>query len=160
MQLDWFIKMLENTKKITALNPEDYDAIFLVGGQSPMYTFRVNNDLGKVFAEFYESGKPSADVCHSVALLLEAKKSNGKLIVDGKTWTGFSDAEEDYVDNAVGQKIQPYRIEEEARKLPNTHFKVAEPLSSYAIEDGNLITGQQQNLSAAAQRLVVGQLSK
>lgn len=160
MQLDWFNQMLKDTKKITALNPDNYDAIFLVGGQGPMYTFKGNHDLEKLFATFYESGKPSAAVCHSVTLLLEAEKSNGNLIVDGKTWTGFSDAEEDYADKAVGQKIQPYRIEEEARKLPNTHFKVAEPLNSYAIEDGNLITGQQQNSGAAAAKLVVEELSK
>ena len=159
MQLDWFNQMLRNTKKITDVNPNEYDAIFLVGGQGPMYTFKGNRDLEKLFSNFYESGKPSAAVCHSVALLLEAKKSNGKLLVDGKTWTGFSNEEEEYVDNAVGQKLQPYWIEEEARKLPNTHFKVAAPFSSYAIQDGNLITGQQQNSGAAAAKLVVQHLS-
>ena len=160
MQLDWFNKMLENTKKLTDVNTNDYDAIFLVGGQGPMYTFKGNHDLEKLFAKFYEANKPSAAVCHSATLLLEAKKSNGKLIVDGKTWTGFANAEEEYADKAVGQKIQPYWIEEEARKLTNTNFKVAAPFSSYAIEDGNLITGQQQNSGAAAARLVVKQLSK
>ena len=160
MQLDWFNQMLENTQNLTDVNVDEYDAIFLVGGQGPMYTFKGNHDLQKLFANFYESGKPSAAVCHSATLLLEAKKSNGKLVVDGKTWTGFANAEEEYADKAVGQKIQPYWIEEEARKLPNTNFKVAAPFSSYAIEDGNLITGQQQNSGAAAARLVVQQLSK
>ena len=160
MQLDWFNQMLESTKKITEVNSNDYDAIFLVGGQGPMYTFKGNHDLEKLFANFYESGKPSAAVCHSATLLLEAKTSNGALIVDGKTWTGFANAEEEYADKAVGQKIQPYWIEEEARKLPNTTFKVAAPFSSYAIEDGNLITGQQQNSGAVAARLVVQQLAK
>ena len=125
-----------------------------------MYTFRGNNDLEQLFASFYETGKPSAAVCHSTTLLLEAKKSDGSLIVDGKTWTGFADAEEEYADQAVGMKIQPYRIETEARKLKGTTFKVAAPFSSYAIEDGNLITGQQQNSGAAAARLVVEQLLK
>ena len=56
-------------------------------------------------------------------------------------------------------KIQPYRIEEEARKIANTNFKVAAPFSSYAIADGNLITGQQQNSGAATARLVVEALN-
>ena len=160
MQLDWFNEMLATTKKMTEVNPDDYDAIFLVGGQAPMYTFRDNHDLEKLFTDFYEAGKPSAAVCHSTTLLLEAKKSNGELIVNGKTWTGFADAEEDFADQAVGQKIQPYRIEEEAKKLAETTFKVAAPFSSYAITDGNLITGQQQNSGAAAARMVVEQLSR
>ena len=155
-----FNLMLENTKKLTAVNQNDYDAIFLVGGQGPMYTFRGNKELEKLFVAFYEGGKPSAAVCHSTALLLDAKKSNGELLVKGKTWTGFADAEEEFADKAVGMKIQPYRIEEEARKIAGTSFKVAAPFASYAIADGNLITGQQQNSGAAAAELVVEQLSK
>ncbi|WP_282163273.1 type 1 glutamine amidotransferase domain-containing protein [Ulvibacterium marinum] len=158
MQLDWFNTMLGNTKKLSEVNSDDYNAIFLVGGQGPMYTYQGNKALENLFVGFYETGKPSAVVCHATTLLLEAKTTRGDLVVDDKTWTGFSDAEEDYADNAVGQKIQPYRIEEEARKMPNTRFKVAVPFSSYAIADGNLITGQQQNSGAAAARLVVEQL--
>ncbi|MBL7805414.1 MAG: type 1 glutamine amidotransferase domain-containing protein [Saprospiraceae bacterium] len=160
MQQDWFNQMLENTKKLSDVNPSDYVAIFLVGGQGPMYTFRGNSELEKLFAAFYESGKPSAAVCHSTTLLLEAKKSNGELLVKGKTWTGFADAEEEFADQAVGQKIQPYRIETEARKIEGTTFKVAPAFSSYAIQDGNLITGQQQNSGAAAAELVVQVLGK
>ena len=94
-------------------------------------------------------------VCHATTVLLEAKKSDGELLVSGKFWTGFADAEEEFADQAVGQKIQPYRIETEAKKLTGTTFKVAAPFSSYAIQDGNLITGQQQNSGAAAAELVV-----
>ncbi len=160
MQKTEFNEMLKNTKKLTDVDAKDYVAIFLVGGQGPMYTFKGNKDLEKLYVNFYESGKPSAAVCHSTTLLLEAKKSNGELLVKGKTWTGFADAEEEFADQAVGMKIQPYRIEAEARKIEETTFKVAAPFSSYAIADGNLITGQQQNSGAAAAELVVEQLSK
>lgn len=155
LQKPEFLQRLENTRKLTEVNARDYDAIFLVGGQGPMYTFRGNGELESLFASFYEAGKPSAAVCHSTTLLLEAQTSNGDLIVKGKTWTGFADAEEEFADQAVGMKIQPYRIESEARKLSNTTFKVAAPFSSYAIQDGNLITGQQQNSGAVAAALVV-----
>jgi putative intracellular protease/amidase len=158
MQQQSFNDMVSNTKSIREVNYADYDAIFLVGGQAPMYTFRGNGKLAQLFVEFYEAGKPSAAVCHATTLLLEAKTSSGDLIVAGKTWTGFADSEEDFADQAVGMKIQPYRIEEEARKLSGTTFKVAPAFSSYAITDGNLITGQQQNSGAAAARMVVEQL--
>ena len=160
MQQKSFNDMLANTKKLTEVDAKNYDAIFLVGGQGPMYTFKGNKDLEKLFVAFYEVGKPSAAVCHSTTLLLEAKKSNGELLVKGKTWTGFADAEEEFADKAVGMKIQPYRIEDEAKKIEGTTFKVAAPFSSYAIADGNLITGQQQNSGAAAAELVVKALNK
>lgn len=155
LQKPEFNQMIASTKKLTEVKVGDYVAIFLVGGQGPMYTFKGNKDLEKLFVSFYEAGKPAAAVCHSTTLLLEAKKSNGELLVKGKTWTGFADAEEEFADKAVGMKIQPYRIEEEARKIQGTAFKVAAPFSSYAIADGNLITGQQQNSGAAAAELVV-----
>lgn len=160
MQQKGFNEMLANTKKLNEINSANYDAIFLVGGQGPMYTFKGNKELEKLFISFYESGKPSAAVCHSVTLLLEAKKSNGELLVKGKTWTGFANAEEDFADKAVGMKIQPYRIEDEAKKISGTSFKVAAPFSSYAIQDGNLITGQQQNSGAAAAELLIKSLNK
>lgn len=160
MQQKSFTEMLKNTPKLTEAEVQNYDAIFLVGGQGPMYTFKGNKDLEKLFVAFYEAGKPSAAVCHSTTLLLEAKKSNGELLVKDKTWTGFADAEEEFADQAVGMKIQPYRIESEARKIEGTNFKVAAPFSSYAIADGHLITGQQQNSGAAAAELLVKQLNK
>ncbi len=160
MQQKSFNDMLANTKKLTEVDAKNYDAIFLVGGQGPMYTFKGNKDLEKLFVAFYEAGKPSSAVCHSTTLLLEAKKSNGELLVKGKTWTGFADAEEEFADKAVGMKIQPYRIEDEAKKIAGTTFKVSAPFSSYAIADGNLITGQQQNSGAAAAELLVKMLNK
>lgn len=160
MQLPWFNELLADTQKLTEVRPDDYAAIFLVGGQGPMYTFRGNVDLQKLFAQFYAAGKPAAAVCHATTLLLEARTSDGDLIVAGKTWTGFANAEEDFADNAVGMKIQPYRIEDEARQLPGSHFKVAAPFSSFAVADGNLITGQQQNSGAAAAELLVEMLHR
>lgn len=160
MQQESFNKMLKGTKKLTEVDVKNYDAIFLVGGQGPMYTFKGNKELEKLFVAFYEAKKPSAAVCHSTTLLLDAKTSNGELLVKGKTWTGFADAEEEFADKAVGMKIQPYRIETEAKKIAGTTFKVAAPFSSYAIQDGNLITGQQQNSGAAAAELVVKALNK
>lgn len=160
MQQKTFTEMLANTKKITEVKASEYDAIFLVGGQGPMYTFRGNKDLENLFVSFYEAGKPSVAVCHAASLLLDAKKTNGELLVKGKTWTGFADAEEDFADKAVGMKIQPFRIESEAKKIKETTFKVAAPFSSYAIQDGNLITGQQQNSGAAAAEMLVNMLNK
>ena len=158
MQQDWFNRMLESTLKLTEVKPANYDAIFLAGGQGPMYTYVGNQELEKLVRTFYEAGKPTSIVCHATCLLLEAKQSNGELIVKGKTWTGFANAEEDFADKAAGVQIQPFRIEDQARALTNTQFKVAPAFSSYAIVDGNLITGQQQNSGADAAELVVEQL--
>ena len=152
--------LTETTTKLSDVNPNDFDAIFLVGGQAPMYTFKYNQELMKFFADFYETGKPTAAVCHSTTILTDTKLSNGKLLVEGKKWTGFANSEEDFADQAVGQKIQPYRIEDNARKISNTHFVVKPAFTPYAIQDGNLITGQQQNSGAVAAQLVIEALAE
>ncbi len=156
MQQPWFKELLANTRKLTEVQPNAYDAIFLVGGQGPMYTYKGNADLEQLFVRF-EAGSQPRQVCHSTTLLLEAKKHNGELLVAGKTWTGFADAEEDFADNAVGVKIQPYRIEESAHAAWHKRGRF---VSSFAIADGNLITGQQQNSGADAAKLVVELLNK
>lgn len=155
LQQPSFLEMLNHTRPLSEVKQDDYSAIFLVGGQAPMYTFRNNTTLEKLFVSFYENNKPVAAVCHSTTLLLEAKLSSGDLLVKGKTWTGFANSEEDYADQAVGQKIQPYRIEDEAKKITGTHFKVEAAFMSYAIQDGLLVTGQQQNSGAAAANLLI-----
>ncbi len=149
------MNLIENTIKIADVDINDYDALFLVGGQAPMVTFYNDEAVHQLVANFYETGKVTAIVCHATAVLLKAKLSNGEFLVSGKTWTGFADAEEQFADNFVGQKIQPFWIEASARKLPNTNFIVDSAFKSHAVRDGNLITGQQQYSGSAAAGLVI-----
>jgi putative intracellular protease/amidase/surfactin synthase thioesterase subunit len=152
--------LIKSTLKLSDVNPNDYKAIFVCGGQGPMYTFIDNIELHKFFVDFYQTGKPTAAICHGTCILLKTKLSTGKFLVDGKKWTGFAATEEQYADNYVGMKIQPFRIEDEARKMPNTKFVVGAPFSAFAVQDGNLITGQQQNSGAAAAKVVIAELEK
>jgi putative intracellular protease/amidase len=147
--------LIRNTHPLKKINPEEYSAIFLVGGQGPMYTFYNDPRVAEFVSRFYETGKPTAIVCHSTCVLLKARLSNGTLLVDGKTWTGFANTEEEFADNFVGKRIQPFRIQDEARKIPNTNFIVHKAFKAHAIRDGNLITGQQQYSGAAAAKLVI-----
>ena len=154
------MSLLENTRSLDEVNPSDYDAVFVCGGQSPMYTFIDNTKLHTLFADFYETGKPSAAICHGTCILLKTTLKNGKLLVEGKTWTGFADSEEAYADKVVGKKIQPFRIQEEANKLTNTNMITSYPFAPFALRDGNLITGQQQYSGAEAAKLVIEMLGK
>lgn len=154
------MEMMKNTLKLSAANPDDYKAIFVCGGQGPMYTFYENTALHEFFVKFYLTGKPTAAICHGTCILLKTKLPGGKFLVEGKRWTGFASSEEQYADNYVGKQIQPFRIEDEARKMPNSRFTVGAPFSAFAVHDGNLITGQQQNSGAAAAELVLAQLEK
>lgn len=147
-------KLVENSKPINQLQIADYDAILFVGGQAPMYTYYNDERVHKLLAESYKSGKVTAVLCHATCILLKTKL-NGRLLVSGKTWTGFANSEEKYADEFVGKRIQPFWIEEEAKKLLDTNFIVSGRFKAHAVRDGNLITGQQQYSGAAVARLVI-----
>ena len=132
----------------------DYDAVLFIGGEGPMYTFYDDDRVHNLAAEFYKADKITAVVCHATCLLLKAKV-DGALLVKGKTWTGFANSEEQYADDFIGKRMQPFWIEEEAKKLPDTNFIVSGRFKAHAVRDGNLITGQQQYSALAAARLVI-----
>jgi putative intracellular protease/amidase len=152
--------MLKGTKAISEVDLAGYDAIFVAGGQSPMVTMIDDADLHAFVARAYEAGKVVAIVCHGTCILLKTRLSNGDLLVKGKTWTGFANSEEAFADSFVGKRIQPFWIEEEARMIEGTNFIVSGMFKAFAVRDGNLITGQQQNSGAAAAALVVETLGR
>jgi putative intracellular protease/amidase len=149
------MKLVEESKPLAEVLPADYDAALFVGGQGPMYTFFSDERVHAQLASFYEQGKIAAVICHATCVLLKARVSGGSLLVDGKTWTGFANSEEQFADDYVGRRIQPFWIEDEARKLENTNFIVQGRFKTHAVRDGNLITGQQQYSGAAAARLMI-----
>ncbi|HEY9705504.1 MAG TPA: type 1 glutamine amidotransferase domain-containing protein, partial [Allocoleopsis sp.] len=121
----------------------DYDAIVVAGGQSPMFSLLNEPQLQKLLGQFYEAEKVTAALCHGVASLLNVVLSTGEYLIKGKTITGFSNVEEDAVDSLTGQKVMPFRIEDEAKKK-GANFIGAGLWKSFAVRDGRLITGQQQ----------------
>lgn len=152
--------LLENTASIEGVDPADYDALFLVGGQSPMFTFRGNEAVQALIAAFYVAGKVTALVCHATCALLETRLDDGALLVAGKTWTGFANSEERFADEFVGRRLQPFWIEDEARAIAETNFVVDQRFRAFAVRDGRLITGQQQFSGAAAAGLVIEALGR
>lgn len=152
-------KMWENTMPISQVKLDDYKALIIAGGQSPMFTFRNNTELQKLFMDFYNTGKPTAALCHGTALLLDLKDKNSKPFIKGRKMTGFANSEEDFADKVVGQKVMPFRIEDEAKKL-GAKFVAKPAFTPFAIQDKNLITGQQQNSGRAVAQLVLKNLAK
>jgi putative intracellular protease/amidase len=150
-----YAALLEHTRSLAEVNPDDYDALFVAGGQAPMVTMVADANLHRFVASFYEAGKVVAVVCHGTCILLHTRTADGKLLVDGKTWTGFANSEEDFADSFVGKPIQPFRIEDEARRLQGTNFVVGPRFAVFAVRDGRLITGQQQYSGGAAAKLVI-----
>ena len=137
------VALLEDTPRLADLKLDEYDAIMVAGGQAPMFSFRDNEDMHEALRYFYESEKPTCIYCHGTAALVGLKLSDGSYLVDGKTVTGFANVEEDFSDKFVGQKVMPFRIEDELRQR-GANYVHGGLFKAFAVRDGRLITGQQQ----------------
>lgn len=146
--------LLEATPPIAEASPRDLDALYIAGGQSPMFTFRDDAALQGLIRSFWEAGKLVAAVCHGTAALVDVRLADGSYLIAGKLMTGFANSEEDFADSFVGQKIMPWRIEDEARRR-GASFAAAPAFRPHAVRDGQLVTGQQQYSGRAAARLVI-----
>jgi putative intracellular protease/amidase len=154
--------LVENTRGVSEIETNGFDALIVAGGQAPMFTYENATGLLAKFVEFFESGKVAAALCHGVALLRYARLSSGQYLAAGKTVTGFANLEEDFADNAVwsmnllarDKHIMPWRIEDELKRLGANYVQVG-MWRGFAVRDGNLITGQQNFSGEETARLVL-----
>ena len=159
--------LIENTRKVSAIEVGAYDAIVVAGGQGPMFTFEKATNLHRKFVEFYEAGKVACALCHGVAVLRYARLSNGEYLAKGKSVTGFANVEEDYADNAVWEMnllardkhVMPWRIEDEMKSIGANYIQ-AGLWRGFAIRDGNLVTGQQNFSSLETAEVLVRALGE
>ena len=159
--------LVEHTGKVADLDVAAFDAIVVAGGQAPMFTFDTATALHTKFVEFFAAGKIAAALCHGVAVLRYARLPNGEFLATGRTVTGFANVEEDFADNAVwgmnllprDTHVMPWRIEDELRKV-GANYVQAGLWRSFAVRDGNLITGQQNFSGAETANLVIRALGE
>jgi putative intracellular protease/amidase len=149
--------LLDNTRSIADVDHREYVALLLVGGQSPMFTFRENETLQQLVREFYESARPTAALCHGVSGLIDVKLSTGEFLLKGKKVTGFSLAEDQFVEQAAGGKQSDWYVEPAMRQR-GAQYSDGGMWADYAVVDGNLITGQQQNSGRTVARWIIEQL--
>ncbi|WP_432012036.1 type 1 glutamine amidotransferase domain-containing protein [Streptomyces sp. HD1123-B1] len=150
-----YMDLLEDTKKVSEVNLDDYDAIYLTGGHGVMFDFPQSQDLEDLMARFYETGRVVSTVCHGATGLLNVVLSDGQPLVRGKRVTGFSWPEEEL---AARADAVPYSLQEELTKLGADYSTAAEPFDTYVVEDERLITGQNPGSAKAVAEAVVHRL--
>ena len=154
---DWqgAIQSLANTKPLEAANSEEFDAIFIPGGHGVMFDLATDPNVSALIQQFYTEGKPIASVCHGPAALVNVVQEDETPLVEGKKMTAFSDAEE----QAVGlAEEMPFLLETKLIEL-GAKVKTKRKFKSYAVKDGNLITGQNPASSKATAKLLMKALS-
>jgi len=147
--------LLENTASPEKINSADYDAIYFTGGHAVMYDFPDSEGLQRITREIWERGGIVSSVCHGYCGLLNTRLSDGSLLVEGRKVTGFAWKEEVL---ARVNKLVPYNAEDEMKGRGAFYEKALLPFVSYAIADGNLVTGQNPGSAKATAQKVAALL--
>ncbi len=135
------IKVLRATKKLSEINPEEFDGVYFPGGHGPMFDLAENHEAAEIVSRFYAEGKLVSAVCHGPAGLINAKTPDGESIFKGKRVTCFTNEEEGIVKL---RELVPFLLETKIRELGGI-FIAEKPWAEHVEVDGNLITGQNQN---------------
>ena len=135
---------LKNSRKISDVDPADYDVIFMAGGWGAAYDLMQSEDVTKFVTQANALGKILGSVCHGALGLCSAKGIDGEPLVKGRRVTGVTN---DQI-NTFGISVTPKHPEEELKKaggLFECQHGWLDPFMTHTTIDGNLITGQNQN---------------
>ena len=145
------LSAIQNTEKVTEVNPDEFDILFFPGGHGPMWDLGDNAEVAKLINAFDTNQKPIGLVCHGVVALKGVETMNGSPFVKGKRVTSFTNSEEE----AVGlTSIVPFLLED-ALKDEGAIYVKRQDWSDFVVADGNLVTGQNpQSSVSAAQKTI------
>jgi putative intracellular protease/amidase len=131
-------KELANTKKLSEVSSDDFDAPFYPGGHGPMWDMPDNPVSIALLEAFLKAGKAIAGVCHGPAAFVNVRRPDGDYMVKGKHVTAFSNSEE----RAVGlDKVVPFFLEDKLKERGALYNKGPD-FSSHIQVDARIITGQ------------------
>ncbi|MCW8327725.1 type 1 glutamine amidotransferase domain-containing protein [Photobacterium sp. SDRW27] len=138
------IDALKNSKSLDDIEPADYQAIIFAGGHGTMWDFPNDPDVQDAAAAIYEQGGIVAAICHGPAALINIKLSDGRLLIDDKRVTAFSNAEESAVQLT---DIVPFSLQDELM-IAGAHYVELPAWSANVVVDDRLVTGQNPQSAA------------
>ncbi|MFD1342450.1 type 1 glutamine amidotransferase domain-containing protein [Litorisediminicola beolgyonensis] len=145
---------LANSKVLSTVDADGFDAIFYPGGHGPLWDLAEDADSTRLIETFAQSDRPVGAVCHAPAVFKHPKGSDGKPLVAGKTVTGFTNTEED----GVGlTDVVPFLVED-MLKANGGDYEKGDDWASFVVTDGKLVTGQNPASSEDAARKLLAML--
>ncbi|MTI38705.1 type 1 glutamine amidotransferase domain-containing protein [Fulvivirga lutimaris] len=145
---------VSNSIAIGTVNPDDYAAIYFVGGKGAMFDFPDNEHIQTLLKDYYQSEKVIGAVCHGPAALVNVKLDNGRHLLEHKTVSAFTNEEELFLIKDA-KEIFPFLLQDKLIEQGATFDEGHLYLEQLSI-DRNLITGQNPwSVWALAEAMIV-----
>jgi putative intracellular protease/amidase len=140
---------LGNTLKLGDVDPSQYDAVHVAGGQGATYDLFPSEEVARVLEHFHSTEKVVGAICHGAIAL-----GNVAERVRGRNVTGYSlegdHALEEFFGSGFYLPNYPQKVLEDA----GASYSATEYTQPRVIQDGRLVTGQNQQ-SASEYGLVL-----
>lgn len=133
-------RKLENSMPVSTVDPDDYAAVYFVGGKGTMFDFPDNIDIQRIVRGIYEDGGVVSAVCHGPAALLNVTLDDGSPFLQGKRMTGFTNDEELFLTKDA-RTVFPFLLQESLSGKA-AQFVEGELYLDNTVIDGRLVTGQ------------------
>jgi putative intracellular protease/amidase len=121
-----------------------------------MWDLADNEHSIRLIESFLAVEKPIGIVCHSTGALRHVRTPDGKLLVQDREVTGFTNGEKEEVGLT---KIVPFLVEDEMLKLGAIFSKRAD-WAAHVVSDGPLITGQNPHSSGPAANTLLAKVAE
>ncbi|MEP0357257.1 type 1 glutamine amidotransferase domain-containing protein [Paraglaciecola sp.] len=125
---------------IDDVDPNDYAAVYFVGGKGAMFDFPNNPAIQKLVKNLHENNKIITAVCHGPAALVNVKLDNNDWLITNKDVSGFTNDEELFL-IPDAQTIFPFLLQDKLSER-GANFQLGETYLEKVVQDGQLITGQ------------------
>ena len=142
---------LADTLELAQVAPEDFDAVFYVGGHGAMWDLPEDRISQALIAAVLAAGRPLAMVGHGPAALRHVVDTGGRPLVEGRRVTASANSEEEAARATVAL---PFLLQDELVRLGGLYSKGPD-WASHVVCDGALITGQNCGSAAAAANAVL-----
>lgn len=146
---------LTSSLAVGAIDFTDYDLVFLAGGWGAAFDLGQSDVLGARVSSAYAAGRVIGGICHGPLGLLKARRPDGAPLVQGRRLTAVTDRQV----RQLGVSITPLHPEAALRAAGARYEAVSHPvrdfLANHWVEDGDLVTGQNQNAGPMVARLMM-----
>lgn len=133
-------KKVRATMPTANINPDDYVAVYFVGGKGAMFDFPDDPAIQQLVKQHYQDDKVVGAICHGPAALVNVKLDDGTTLLANKTVSSFTNDEELFLIPDAAE-IFPFLLQD--KLVAGGAVFIAGPnYLEQVSRDDNLITGQ------------------
>ncbi len=138
--------------------PDDYRAVFVVGGKGAMFDLPTDTSLQKLIARIYRDQGVVSAVCHGPAALVDVRLEDGRYLVAGQRVSGYTNEEEKFFSKGMQDKY-PFMLEDRLSERGAVFEGTLLMLPHVSVSD-RLISGQNPFSTALVADAVVQALGR